>query len=133
MGRVEPIRDEHALIAVKKILKQMSLREWALFAFGINAALRISDLLGLRVGDVIGSDGSVRDELDCTIAKTGRHLRVHLPPNAQDALRQYLSRRGLSLCFWACGSRNGLLSAGRQPRDKVPTGAGQTTRRARNP
>ena len=92
MGRVEPIRDEHTLIAVKKILKHMSLREWALFAFGINAALRISDLLGLRVGDVIGSDGSVCDQLDCTVAKTGRHLKVHLPPNAQDALQEYLEK-----------------------------------------
>ena len=90
MGRVEPIRDEHTLIAVKKILKQLSLREWALFAFGINAALRISDLLGLRVGDVVSSDGGIRDELDCTVAKTGRHLKVHLPPNAKDALREYL-------------------------------------------
>ncbi len=90
MGRVEPIRDGHTLIAVKKILKQMSLREWALFAFGVNAALRISDLLGLRVGDVTSSDGSIRDELDTTVAKTGRHLKVHLPPNAQDALREYL-------------------------------------------
>ncbi len=92
MGRVDPIRDEHTLIAVKKILKQLSLREWALFAFGINAALRISDLLGLRVGDVVSSDGNVCDELDCTVAKTGRHLKVHLPPNAQDALREYLEK-----------------------------------------
>ncbi len=92
MGRVEPIRDGHTLIAVKKILKQMSLREWALFAFGINAALRISDLLTLRVGDIVTSDGSIRDELDTTVAKTGRHLKVHLPPNAQDALREYLEK-----------------------------------------
>ena len=38
MGRVDPIRDEHTLIAVKRVLKQMSLREWALFAFGISLA-----------------------------------------------------------------------------------------------
>ena len=68
----------------------MDRREWALFAFGINPALRISDLLGLRVGDVVSSDGSIRDELDCSVAKTGRHLKVHLPPNAQDTLREYL-------------------------------------------
>ncbi len=92
MGRVDPIRDAHTLIAVKKILKQMSLREWALFAFGINAALRISDLLALQVGDIVNSDGSIRDELDTTVAKTGRHLKVHLPPNAQDALREYLEK-----------------------------------------
>ena len=93
MGTVEPIRNGRNLESVKDWLKSnAALRDWALFVVGINVALRISDLLRLTVGEVLGSDGQVLAELTIRVGKTKRTLVVHLPPNAQEALGEYLAK-----------------------------------------
>lgn len=54
MGHVEPIRGPCKVVAIKKTLKRQDHpRDYLLFAMGINTALRVSDLLGLSVGDVL--------------------------------------------------------------------------------
>lgn len=49
MEFVQPIRDLRQIEAMKKLLKQQSLRDFCLFVVGINSGLRISDLLKLRI------------------------------------------------------------------------------------
>ena len=89
---VEPIRDRDTLTAVKTWLRSRSLRDWALFVAGINFALRIQDLLDLKVGDVLNGTG-IRETFSVQQGKTGRAVRVHVPPNARAALSEYLSEK----------------------------------------
>ena len=53
MHCVDPIRDPKKINAMKNYLKGKNKRDHALFAVGINVALRISDLLSLTWGDVL--------------------------------------------------------------------------------
>ena len=52
MEYVQPIRDLEKIEEIKSILKEEGTRNLLLFCLGINTALRISDLLRFKVGDV---------------------------------------------------------------------------------
>ena len=62
MEFVQPIRDLRQIETMKKLLKQHSLRDFCLFVVGINSGLRISDLLKLRICDVI-ENGKLKDRI----------------------------------------------------------------------
>ncbi len=54
MNFVEPIRDKKQIAHIKNVLRgQGRWRDLLLFVVGINTALRISDLLQLRMGDFV--------------------------------------------------------------------------------
>lgn len=53
MEFVQPIRVPKQIQAIKKVLLAQSARDHLLFVLGINCGLRISDILQLRVGDVV--------------------------------------------------------------------------------
>ncbi len=53
MECVEPIRNREEIETVKRILKGKGMRNFLLFLIGINSGLRISDILKLKVQDVI--------------------------------------------------------------------------------
>ena len=52
MEFVEPLRTQEELDAMNYYFKSRSERDYLLYYMGINVAFRISDLLGLKVGDV---------------------------------------------------------------------------------
>lgn len=91
MELVEPIRDKKALENVKRYLKDRSLRDWLLFTLGINSGLRISDLLGLQVGDVRG-----KDRITIREAKTGKAKDFPLGDKTKKAIAEYLKDSGLT-------------------------------------
>ena len=59
MQTVQPIKDKEKIEAMKKILRASTLRNELLFVLGINTGLRISDILALKVGDVLIEKGVV--------------------------------------------------------------------------
>ena len=71
MAFVQPIRDRKQIESMKKVLKANSLRDYCLFTLGINSGLRISDLLKLKVADVM--DGKkVKDRITIREQKTNK-------------------------------------------------------------
>lgn len=52
MNTVEPIRDLEKIEKVANVLKRNGSRDYFLFRFGIHSALRISDIIALKVKDV---------------------------------------------------------------------------------
>jgi len=61
MNFVEPIRDTRKIKQIKNQLRGAGrYRDLLLFTVGVNTALRVSDLLQLRVGDFIDADGQIR-------------------------------------------------------------------------
>ena len=70
MKTVEPIRSPAKILAIKKNLKmENSPRNYLLFTIGVNSALRSSDLLGLKVSDVIDGKGDIKDYLYVRVKK----------------------------------------------------------------
>lgn len=101
MNPVEPIRDIGKIIEIKRRLQRRNPRDYLLFTLGINTALRISDLLSLRVHDVVEESGKVREFLTLREKKTGRDKRVKLNEAAREAIEFYLSsQRDFSQTDW---------------------------------
>ena len=73
MNTVEPIKDKKKVLAIKRNLKEeKNPRNYLLFVMGINTALRISDLLSLKIKDIIDSKGDIKKYLFAKEKKTGR-------------------------------------------------------------
>lgn len=97
MTTVEPIRDAKKILAIKSILKAGKYpRDYLLFALGINLALRVSDLLALRVKDVLDRQGNILDALHIREQKTNRQAKIMLNRTAREALDYYFSKAGIS-------------------------------------
>ncbi|MGG3717398.1 site-specific integrase [Heyndrickxia ginsengihumi] len=80
MNTVEPIRNKSDIERMKKALHGRNL---LLFTIGINSALRISDILALKVGDVRGKDTLMLKE-----QKTGKTKQFRLNKSIQKAVRE---------------------------------------------
>ncbi len=93
MEQVEPIRDPRKIAAIKKILRdQDHPRNYLLFVMGLNTALRIGDLLSLRVGDVIDEQGKIMEFIHIREQKTGKAKRIKVNQAVQEALRFYFAK-----------------------------------------
>lgn len=91
MNSVEPIRDKKKILAIKKNLREEgNYRNYLLFVMGINTALRISDLLSIRVGDVIDSKGNIKEYLHIREKKTGRPAKIYINDTVKEILNDYL-------------------------------------------
>lgn len=90
MELVEPIRDKKQIQGMKKYLKGQNSRDALLFVLGINSGLRISDLLKLKVDDVLDKDRIIIRE-----QKTGKLKDFPLSENCKKAVSEYLKETRL--------------------------------------
>jgi integrase len=92
---VQPIRDPKKIAAMRKILRASNSgsRDELLFLFGINTALRIGDLLGLTLADVLDSEGKIRSSIELKEQKTGKMRQNPVNEVVQKALTSYLADR----------------------------------------
>ena len=84
MNRVIPIENDEKLLEIKEALKKKGTMPLLLWAFGVNSSLRISDLLSIRVKDVLG------DKLYIKEKKTGKHQEIILNKGITDILEGYI-------------------------------------------
>src|SRR5699024_1645926 len=73
------------LEAMKRILKERNERDYVLFLSGLYTALRISDILRIRVEDIKNEYINVRE------IKTSKTRRIYLHPELNRALRNYIA------------------------------------------
>ena len=96
MEFVQPIRDKEKIKTIKFILKNRSLRDYCLFVLGINSGLRISDLLKLRVVDILDK-GKIKERIELREKKTGKFKDFPLSKGTRQALAEYLKSREYQL------------------------------------
>jgi integrase len=92
MSTTQPIRDKEQLELFKEYYHTVkpNLRNYALICMGLNTALRISDILNLRWGDVYDFRGKkYSSHISLTERKTGKNARIALNGNAVAALKEY--------------------------------------------
>lgn len=85
MNVVQPIRDYEQLEAIKRNLKKENRRNYILLMVGLYTALRISDILRIRVEDV------KKDYLNIQEKKTSKMRRVYLNSDLKKELREYIA------------------------------------------
>lgn len=85
MEFVEPIRDKGKIESVKTILKKQGMRNFVLFLLGINSGLRISDILKLKVSDVLR-----KQYIDIKEQKTNKNRRFPITESFRDELFEYI-------------------------------------------
>ncbi len=90
MQTVQPIREVRKIEAMKKILRASGKRNELLFILGINSALRISDILSLKVSDVLDESGEVREAVSLNEQKTRKSKLFPLNDSAKKAIREYV-------------------------------------------
>ena len=92
MNFVEPIRDRKKIAQIKNILRgQDRYRDLLLFVVGINAALRISDLLQLRTEHFLNEQKQVRKRFWIKEQKRGKRHEIVINNSIREALGEYLS------------------------------------------
>ncbi|SDW38464.1 Phage integrase family protein [Marininema mesophilum] len=94
MEFVQPIRDPKQIQAIKKILLAQSARDHLLFVLGINCGLRISDILQLRIGDVITDRGKPKPYYELREQKTKKGRRFPFGKNVLKAIELYIDEVG---------------------------------------
>jgi integrase len=90
MQMVHPIREVRKIEAMKKILRAGGKRNELLFTLGINSALRVSDLLGLKVADVLDEKGRLKEAVSLNERKTGKSKLFPLNDSAKKAIKEYV-------------------------------------------
>jgi site-specific recombinase XerD len=91
MNFVEPIRDRKKLAQIKNLLRgQGRFRDLLLFTVGINAALRVSDLLQLQIADFVDGQGNVRSRFWIREAKRNKRHEVIINDSIRKSLEEYL-------------------------------------------
>src|SRR4051812_31800606 len=92
MNFVDPIRDTKKIAQIKNLLKgEGRYRDLLLFVVGINTALRISDLLKLRIGDFVDEQGSIRSRFVIKEEKRGKRNQVVINDSTREAHGLYLA------------------------------------------
>lgn len=82
-------------------------RNVLLWALGITTGLRISDLLALRVRDLLDADGEMADTIEVQEAKTRKTRAIPLMKIVRDAFRDYLEVGDPDENDWLFPSRSG--------------------------
>ena len=106
MNTVNPIRDKKQLEAMKSFLKGKDTRSYLMLMVGISSALRISDILKLKVKDIW--DGKKPTEfIMLNEKKTGKAKRFPVTKNLSKAIMQFMKEYDLEQEEYVFQSRKG--------------------------
>jgi len=101
---------------MKREFRRRNVRDWAWFVLGLNTGLRISDILSLRVRDVINPRAarlSIARRVVLKERKTGKARNIPLNSSARSALAEYLRETKLPEHSHLFPSREGKALGGR--------------------
>lgn len=84
MNTVQPIKDIAKIRKMEKILKEQNVRDYILFELGIYSALRISDILKLKVKDLRN-----KNYFELVEQKTGKTKKLAINPDLKKELAKY--------------------------------------------
>lgn len=90
MNSVEPIREIKTIKNIRSILKSQSTRNELLFILGINVGLRVSDILSLRVSDILKPNKTSKDHVVITEKKTGKTKKFYIGDIVKKVIDTYV-------------------------------------------
>ena len=91
MNFVEPIRDRKKIAQIKYLLRgQQRYRDLLLFVVGINTALRISDLLQLRIVHLVDDQKHIKRRFWIREQKRGKRHEITINNSIREVLEEFL-------------------------------------------
>lgn len=91
MNSVEPIRDIKLIKNMRSVLKGQSIRNELLFILGINVGLRISDILKLKVSDLVNSNKkTIKEYVTIVETKTNKTKKFYIGDTVSKVIDTYL-------------------------------------------
>lgn len=91
MIEVNALKDKKQIELLKKVLRSDNMRDYLLFTMGINVGLRISDLLSLRLSDILNTNSKVKDKITIIEGKTNKVRTLTINKSASTAIKEYVS------------------------------------------
>ena len=104
---VEPIKDKKKIAALLMYLKGKSERDWLLCKFQLNTGLRISDVVKVRVHDLMTPNMNFKDYFVLQEQKTSKSKKIKLNDELRKALKSYIRHENLDLDSYIFKSRKG--------------------------
>lgn len=92
METVDALRDLEQINAMKNYLKEHSFRDYLLFVVGINTGLKISELLLIKVKELLNSDGEMKDFYHYSELESEGRQSVYLNKKVKEAIKFYLDQ-----------------------------------------
>lgn len=106
MREVNPIKDIDKIKEVKKLMMENDdFRDLLIFTLGINAGLRISDILNLKWEDLLYKNGKIKDEVLIKEKKTGKTKKFPLNDSVVESVELYIEKKGFTFESWVFSSR----------------------------
>ncbi len=105
MKIVQPIRDKNKIQEMKIELRKKGTRDYLLFVTGINTGLRISDIIRLKVMDVLSDDKTVKSHICINEQKTGKRKRFKINGTLAREFSEYC--KNLKMSDYLFASRKG--------------------------
>lgn len=103
----EPIRDPKKLNELFVYLKGKNDRDYVMAKVQLNTALRISDIVPLKVRDFIHESGYYREYMTVKEKKTQKVKNIAINGALKNTLRQYISKNNLQYDSYLFPSRKG--------------------------
>lgn len=105
MKIVQPIRDKNKIQEMKIELKKKGTRDYLLFVVGINTGLRISDIIKLKVSDVLNEDSTVKYHISIIEKKTKKKKKFKINDTLTREFKEYC--KNLKMNDYLFASRKG--------------------------
>lgn len=93
---VEPVRDKSQIRQMYQYLNSKDPKYGLIFKFGLNTGLRISDILPLKVKDVLTANGKFHDYLIIKEKKTGKEKKIKINNILRSDIESYVKSKGIS-------------------------------------
>lgn len=95
MNRVEPVAPEDYKKLKQVFKKDDSTRNYCIFMTLFTFSLRVSDLLSLKVKDILKDDGTIKDKIWFQEQKRNSSKNLYMRPDTKQALQDWLDIRDL--------------------------------------
>lgn len=105
---VEPIKDKKKVEALLTYLKGKNERDWLLGKFQLNTGLRISDVVKVKVIDLLTEKLNFKDYFVLHEQKTNKEKKIKLNDTIKTALKVYIKQNKLEQNSYIFISRKGL-------------------------
>lgn len=104
---VEPIRDMEKIKQMYQILKERDEKYALLFKFGINTGLRISDIIPLKVKDIMNSNMIFYDYLVLKEKKTSKVKKIKINDTLRKLIVEYIENTEINFESYLFPSKKG--------------------------
>jgi len=105
---VEPIKDKKKINDFLIFLKGKNERDWIMAKFQLNTGLRISDVVKVKVSDILTEKFNFKDYFVLLEQKTNKEKKIKLNDSIKTALNTYIKQNKLGHNNYIFKSRKGL-------------------------